>query len=160
MTRTMQKQKTGIVTYAVFIFALVVVMINITSLFFPSLLVSLIDESGFIEDPFEPGPWIIPILAVNIFLLALGILYYTRKLPKFIRKSIDFIFNFELSHNVTIFVVVIVLFFYVGSIMTESMDEEGIQFGDFERVQKIVEAWPNSAGQSQALEILHVKISF
>jgi len=152
----MENLKTSPISYAVFGFALAVVLINLTSLFFPSLLISLLDESGLV-DPFEMGPFIIPILTVNIFLLGLGALYFAKKLPDTIRKSIDFVFNFEVSHNVAIFVVVIIIFFYIGLIITESRIEEGVQFGDFDRVLRIVEAWPDSAGASPAVEVLHVK---
>ena len=153
----MENLKTSPISYAVFGFTLAIVLINLTSLFFPSLLLSLLDESDFIVDPFEMGPFIIPILTVNIFLLGLGALYFAKKLPDTIRKSIDFVFNFEVSHNVAIFVVVIIIFFYIGLIITESRLEEGVQFGDYDRVLRIVEAWPDSSGASAAIEVLHVK---
>jgi len=154
----MENQKTSIISISVFVFALGVILLNLTSLFFPSLLISIVDDTGLLGDPFEPGPMITPILFVSILLLVIGVLYYSKKLPNGIRKTINFIFSFEVSHTVAVFVVVIVMFFYIGSVMTESTLEEEIQFGDFERVNRIVEAWPfETVGSEAHLELLHVK---
>jgi len=152
-----ENQKTSFVSIAVFVFALVVILLSLTSLFFPSLLVSLADDTGLLGDPFEPGPMIMPILFVSIILLIIGILYYSNRLPNVIRRTIHFIFNFEISHTVAVFAVVGLMFFYIGLVMTESVGDEAEQFGDFERVEKVVDAWPYGSTGIPTLEILHVK---
>src|SRR3989304_6929935 len=138
----MQKLGSGIVTYAVFIFALVIILINLISLVFPSLIVTLLDDSGFGGNPFELGTWAIPVIVTNIAVLGFGILYFSKKLPGFIQNSINFIKNYEVSRNVATIVVVGIVFGYIGFAMAEPDIEESTIFGDYERVKLVVEKWP------------------
>jgi len=153
----MQKLGSGIVTYAVFIFALVIILINLVSLVFPSLIVTLLDDSGFGGNPFELGTWAIHVIVTNIAFLIFGILYFSKKLPGFIQNSINFIKNYEVSRNVATIVVVGIVFGYIGFAMAEPDIEESTIFGDYERVKLVVEKWPFVNDVNTGLYNLHVK---
>ena len=153
----MQKLDSGIVTYVVFIFALVIILINLVSLVFPSLIITFLDEFGFGGNPFELGTWAIPVIVTNIAVLIFGIFYFSKKLPSFIQKSINFIKNFEVSRNVATIVVIGIIFGYIGWAMLEPEIDESMVFGDFERVKLVVEKWPFVNDVQTGLFNLHVK---
>jgi len=161
--KRIQKIKTSKVSWVVFVCSFTIVLVNIISVLFPSLIIStFIDESGLETEPFEQGFMFAPILISNFSLLALGILYYKKKLPHKIENSIKFIRNFEVSHSVALLVLVILIFVYVGWTMGDIAVNEERQFGDFKRVKQVVEAWPlfDEEKFNRSLEILHVKNFF
>jgi len=154
----MQKQNPRIISIAVFAVALVVILINLVSLVFPSLIVTFTDDSGFGGEPFELGSWAIPLIVTNIAVLIFGILYITKRLPSFVQNSINFIKNFEISRNVAMIVMVGIVFGYIGFSILELLAEEGKIFGDFERVKVVVENWPfETVVHDELLSNLHVK---
>ena len=153
----MQKQNTGIVSYAVFVFALVIVLINTVSLVFPSLILSLIDGSGLAGESFELGVMFLPILVTNLAVLIFGILYYTKKLPSLVKNGINFICNFEISPSIAAVVFTAIIFSYIGLTMQELSIDETKVYGDLARVKEVVEKWPNGEGVEKSLYILHVK---
>jgi len=153
-----QHQKTDKVTYAVFAFSLVIVLINLTFLIFPSLFATL-DGSGVEANPFEPGAWSLPVISINLFLLGFWILYYKKILPGKIRNSLNFIVNFEVSRNVAIFVMVVIVFGYIGYVIDDIDSNEEELWGDFQRVEKAVQGWPFEEVE-KSLDVLHVKNFF
>jgi len=161
--KRIQKIKTSKVLWIVFVFSFTIILINIISVMFPSLIIStLIDKSGFETEPFEKGPMFTLILISNFSLLALGILYYKKKLPHKIENSIKFIRNFEVSHSVALLVLVLLIFVYIGWAMGDLSISEERQFGDYPRVRDTVENWPlNEEGKGvKGLNYLHVKNFF
>lgn len=151
-----EKQKTSIITYIVFVIALVVVFINLTSLFFPSLFTTLVKGSMMEGDPFERGTWAIPVLVTNLAVLAFGTLYYIKKLPNFFRNSIKFILEFEVSRNVAIIVLVAIVFGYIGLGIEDLSIDEGKTYGDRLRVDRVVEKWPLNEDNAVGLMNRHV----
>ncbi len=153
----MERKKTSILTYLVFAFALGIVLTSLALVMFPSLLISQIAGSETQAQPFATGPWFIPIVVTNLSILILGILYQRKILPMSIRKSFEFIFNFEVSRTVAIFVVVAILFAYIGFSMDELSEFEGDTWGDFLNIKEVVIDWPFNDGTQPTLELLHVK---
>jgi len=153
----MQKQNTGIVSYAVFVFALVIVLVNTVSLVFPSLVVTLVDGSGLVGESFELGVLFLPLLVTNVAVLIFGILYYLKKLPSLVQNGINFIRNFEISRNIATVVFVAIIFSYIGLSLQELSIDESKVYGDLARVKEVVEKWPNGEGVEKMLYILHVK---
>jgi len=151
-----EKKKRSIVSFTVFVIAVVIISINLVALFFPSLIIVVVSGSEIQDDPFESGPWIFPFLAVNIPILVFGILYHTKKLPQFVRNSIKFILNFEISPNVAAIIFVIILFSYIAVSMKEVIFKDELVFGDFKRVEKTIEKWPFNQTSSEALYNRHV----
>jgi len=154
--------KTSKVSYIVFVIALVIVLINLTSLVFPSLIVTSIVGSAINADPWEPGAWAIPLITINLILLVFATLYYKKILPKFIRNSYNFILNFEVSRNVAFLVVLAVMFFYIGFTIPDLYDVEEELWADFIRVKLALDNWPFGDPKEidQTLHFLYVKNFF
>jgi len=106
---------TFFVTWAVFLATLVVALITLTSVIFPALVIRSFGEfeNSIGINPFETGIWAFPFLAVNSFVLVVVLMYKRKLLPSKIKKSINFIFRFEVSQKVAFFVIIILLGFYI-----------------------------------------------
>ena len=146
------------ISVAAFIFAFTVVLINVVSVVFPSLIAVLANYNEIEGNPYELGSWSVPIIATNVFLLCFGILYYKKSLPKIIYDSMKFITTFEVSRNVATVVFVILLFGYIGLAMEDLANDEGDTWGDFRTVEQVAKDWPfNKGAELKSLEVLHVK---
>jgi len=150
--RLLKKEKTSIVSFAIFVIALVIISINLISLFFPSLIIILASGSEIQDNPFEVGPWLVPFIVTNFILLLIGILYYTKKLPEIIRNLIQFIRNFEISANVTAIVFVVILFGYIALTMNELSLNEELIYGDYDRVKAVIDEWPFGKGERDLMD--------
>ncbi len=153
----MNIQKTSKVSYIVFGVSLVIVLASLSSVLFPSLLISTIIDPVSKVDPFVTGALFLPVLISNLIILAFGILYYTKKLPNPIKNSFNFLVNFEVSKNVALFVVVTIIFGYIGTAMIDSVNDESKQLGDFDGVLLAVENWPFGEEGIPSLKVLHAK---
>ena len=145
-------KNTSIVSFTVFVIAVIIISINLVALFFPSLIILLVSGSAIQDDPFEKGPWIFPFLAVNIPILVFGIFYYTKKLPEIIRNSIQFIRDFEISTNVTAIVFAVILFGYIALTMNELSINEELIYGDYDRVKAVIDEWPFGEGERDLMD--------
>lgn len=150
--KLLKKEKTSIVSFAIFLIALVIISINLISLFFPSLIIILASGSEIQDNPFEVGPWLVPFIVTNFILLLIGILYYTKKLPQIIRNSIQFILNFEISANVTAIVFAIILLGYIALTMNELRLDEELIYGDYDRVKVVIDEWPFGEGERSLMD--------
>lgn len=128
----MQRTKSSKVSLLVFLSALVVVFISLTTVLFPSLIIRSTSQfSDIVINPYEIGVWTYPLLIANFILFGIGILYFKNKLPHQITKSIQFIFNFEASKKTAFIVVIIILAIYVIFSAGELASEE--IWGDYIR---------------------------
>ncbi|MGI0010809.1 MAG: hypothetical protein ACREAE_05365 [Nitrosopumilaceae archaeon] len=123
------------ISWLIFLATLVVVLISLTTVLFPSLVIR--SASAFqdtVINPYETGVWTYPLLAANFVLLAIGILYFKNKLPPSITNPIKFIFNFEVSKKTAFIVVIIILAIYVilsaGELATEETWEDYTTIGE------------------------------
>ncbi len=131
-----QKPKTSKVTWLVFLATLVVILISLTTVLFPSLVIRSTSQFKDVAlNPYEIGVWTYPLLVANFILLAIGILYFKNKLPVQITRSIKFIFNFEVSKKTAFIVVVIILAIYVTLSAGELALEE--RWEDYTPVGKV-----------------------
>lgn len=134
------KVKTSKVSWLVFLATLVIVLISLTTVLFPSLLVrSTSSFKDVVINPYETGVWTYPLLAANLILLAIGILYKKNKLPQLITKSIKFVFNFEVSKKTALIVMILFLAVYVSFTATELGQEE--VWEDYKLVKQRVQDW-------------------
>ena len=103
---------------------LVQVLISLIPAFFPVFIQRSLgefdDQIGII--PFETGIWTFPLLTTSSIILVLGVLYKKKLLPNIIKKSIDFIFKFEVSSKVAFFVITILIGFYILFSVSELLD--------------------------------------
>jgi len=103
------------VTWLLYGATFVFTCITLASTAFPALILRMM---GGIEDniginPLEPGFYFAPLIIVNFSLLFLGILHHKKKLPNLLKRSIKFIFNFELSTTATFFIILILIGLYL-----------------------------------------------
>ena len=124
-------QKQSIITRIVFLATLVIVLLNLISAIFPSLIIRLTSTHESTINPLEIGIWAFPILATNLVLLAIAILYWGKSLPPVILKSIKFIINFEISRKIAIIAIIILLGIFIGSNITEIMHSKEESWPDF-----------------------------
>jgi len=109
------EHKTSLVSLIIFLITLAVVIFSLMSVVFPALVmrtISVIDDNQGIN-PFELGIWAYPLLITNFIIFGLMILYFKKKLPTIITKSIKFVFNYEISSKLAFFVIVIIIGTYI-----------------------------------------------
>jgi len=136
-----ESKRKNIVSYVVLAVSLGIVILPVLSLVFPSLIVSLTTEfPDETVDPFEFGVLFLPFLIANLIILGIFILYHTKKLPKLIDQSIKFIFNFEVSKQVSLFVILGLLSLYIGFSLHEFGEPE--QWPDFYSIEDMMIGWP------------------
>ena len=111
---------------AIFVSTLIVVLIALTTVVFPAL---VLRTMGGLEDyigtnPFEVGVWAYPVLITNVIVFGLVVLYWKNKIPQKIKNSLEFIFNFEVSKEITILTIIVILGFYILFTVPELFVEE------------------------------------
>jgi len=132
-----QNQKySGLLSWVIFLATLVVVLITLTTVIFPSLILGSINEIKYPLDInlYETGIFAYPLLITNFILLGIGILYLKNKVPVPILKSIKFILRFEVSSKLAFFVVIILLGTYITFSVGEVFEED--PWPDFNRQMK------------------------
>jgi len=72
------------------------------------------DSPDSSPNKFELGRFAIPIITINLALLAIGIAYRKKKLPEIFVSSIRFIFNFEISKKIAIVAIIILIGIYIS----------------------------------------------
>jgi len=103
------------VTWLLYGTTFVFTFITLVSTAFPALVLRMLGgfEDNVGINPLEPGFYFAPLIIVNLTLLFLGILHHKKKLPNLLKRSIKFIFNFELSSTTTFFIILILIGFYL-----------------------------------------------
>lgn len=137
-------QKRSIVSWLIFLFSLSILLISLVPVFFPALIATIneIQIPGIQSvspNPFELGVWAVSLLITNLLIFALAIFYFKNKLPRTIKKTIDFIFNFEVSKNVTLLILISLLTIYISFSVVELSVQE--KWDDYERLIIQVEDW-------------------
>lgn len=139
-----QKPKTGKISWLVFLATLVIVLISLTTVLFPSLVTRSTSSFNDTEiNPYETGVWTYPLLATNFILLAVGVLYKKNRLPQIITRSIKFVFDFEVSVKTAVIVLIVFLAVYVSFTATELTQEE--IWDDYAAVKKRIQGWTAGA---------------
>jgi len=141
------KKTPNFVGWAVFVFTISIVIISLISVVFPSFVASnntLLKDLAELgipispDDPFEIGVWAMPLIATNLVVFGLAILYFKKRLPH-LKRPIDFVFSFEVSKKVAFFTLVAILAIYVASSAGDLAVKE--TWEDYEGVKKRVESW-------------------
>ncbi len=145
--RTNMKPRTSIISFLVFVATLAVVFISIMSVLFPALIVVSVSphQDSIPINPLEPGVWALHFLTVNITLLILGLLYFKKRLPNLIMRSIKTILDFEVSKKVTFVIMLVLISSYIGFTVPELSEPE--IWGDFEGVKNQVDNWSFNDGK-------------
>jgi len=156
MSNKMQIQKTSLISLAVFIIALIVVVISILSLIFPALLVTITSGSESQINSFEIGAWAAPFFIINLLILGFGVIFYKKIFPKKIENGFKFILNFEVSRKVSLIVIIILFGIYLIFTIPELNQKEIDVWKDWESVEPFIINFPEGEGSSQ-LKSLYVK---
>ena len=126
----------------VFLFALIMVGMNLLSVVFPAL---ILHEFGHIStdryDAFEIGNNATLLIVGNIIIFSLGILYKKNKLPSF-SSSINKIRTFEISKKQSLIAGIIILAVYTGITAPELAIDESVRYADFDVVLHGIETFP------------------
>ena len=137
-----QKPTSNAVSWGVFFATVEIVLISITSVVFPALVVR--SASRIVDNtinPWETGVWAFPLILTNLILLGIGIAYYKKKLPSIIIKSIQFIFNFEVSKKIAFITMAVLLAIYIPLSIGELSQDEGKVWEDYVAVKKSADEW-------------------
>ena len=127
-----------------FLSTLSIVAVSLFAIIFPSFFISNYFPYDADLEPFEPSIWIIPVLSFSLVVIALGFVYYKKKLPDQIYKCIKFVLNFEISKRTTLIILIIILIFYIGFSVNElSINEDG-QWSDYEVLKNALKIWPST----------------
>ncbi len=137
-----------IILSVVFLFSLTVVLISLVSVVFPVLIasnnstISELEELGIdiLEiNPFTIGIWALPLIAANIVIFVITLLYFKKKLPESIKKPIEFVFSFEISKKTAFVAIAILLAFIVIESLGDLTTED--EWTDYPVLKKKIEAW-------------------
>ena len=123
-------KKNHLLSWVIFLPTLIIVLFTFILGMFPGLIIILSDKARFpvLNNAFEPGIWMFPLLISNIVIFATIILYRKNKLPQMITSRFKFILNFEISHRTALVLVGVLLATYAilnaGELYTEEPWED------------------------------------
>jgi len=143
--KTQEKiSKNNILSWAVFVPTVIIVLLSLSSVLFPALLTrSTSPFQGTVAtpefvDPFQPGILAIPLVAINVILLGIGIAYRKKKECKY-RPMISKLTNFEVSKKQAIIgIIILVTIFSALTAGTLSKEETWV---DYQGVKDRVQTW-------------------
>ena len=126
--------------------------LTIISIIFPGLFSSIFGKFSESIVPYEIGILAIPIIISNIILLSFGFLYYKKKLPSSINKSINKIREFEIPKKLTLIILLIIFSIYIGLSIPELSLDESEQWGDYAILEEALEIWPDGESDNIYVE--------
>ncbi len=136
--------KSKILAWAIFLPTVSVVLLSIIPAIFPALLTRAssplqgpISLPEFVN-PLQPGVLAIPIISINLILLAIGIAYYKKKECKY-RPIIHKITNFDLTKKQALVAVAVILGIFVSLTAGTLASEE--TWVDYAGVKERVQSW-------------------
>ena len=156
-------RQSNTISNIVFVSTLTVVIISTISILFPALIVVSVSpyQDRTPINLFEPGIWAFPVIVVNSALLIFGVLYFKKRLPNIVKKSIQNILDFEVSRRMALIIMLIVISYYVGLTIHELFEIE--VWADFWAVKKGAEEWSFNDGEGIGLKfrffLLNLSIS-
>ena len=122
----------NLVTALICIFSIIVVGISLVSVIFPALITANFGIQESESNQFEIGSNTITFLIGNLLLIGFGVLYFKKKLPAIIQKSLENFLNKNISNKVTIILLLVILIPYVILTIPELFLDEAEQTGDYE----------------------------
>jgi len=147
----------SIVSNIVFLLTIIVVGVSLVSVVFPVLIITITSPYENELSPFEPSPRSFLLIISNAILIGIGFLYYNNKLPESASKYFEFISNFELSRNVTIIVISVILFIYVIFTLPELFIDEAEQWPDYRLLEFSLEIWPFEESEKEIFTELNTR---
>jgi len=130
------------VTALICIFSIIVVGISLVSVIFPALITANFGIQDSESNQFEIGSNTITFLIGNLLLIGFGVLYFKKKLPAIIQKSLENFLNKNISNKVTIILLFVILIPYVILTIPELFLDETEQTGDYKIFLAAKEIFP------------------
>jgi hypothetical protein len=132
----------NLVTVLICIFSIIVVGISLVSVIFPALITANFGIQESESNQFEIGSNTITFLIGNLLLIGFGVLYFKKKLPAIIQKSLENFLNKNISNKVTIILLFVILIPYVILTIPELFLDETEQTGDYKIFLAAKEIFP------------------
>ena len=132
----------NLVTALICIFSIIVVGISLVSVIFPALITANFGIQESESNQFEIGSNTITFLIGNLLLIGFGVLYFKKKLPAIIQKSLENFLNKNISNKVTIILLFVILIPYVILTIPELFLDETEQTGDYKIFLAAKEIFP------------------
>ena len=121
----------NLVTALICVFSIIIVGISLVSVIFPALITANFGIQESESNQFEIGSNTITFLIGNLLLIGFGVLYFKKKLPVIIQKSLENFLNKNISNKVTIILLFVILIPYVILTIPELFLDEAEQTGDY-----------------------------
>ena len=138
-----KKESQSILTKIVFLSTFSIILLNLVSIIFPALIISLASVHESILDPFEVGHLAFPLLVSSFTLFGIGLAYYKKKLPPTVSKPIEYFLNFEISRRIAFLAAIVLLSIYIGLTVEELGINEEEQWPDYEVLKEGLKIWPS-----------------
>jgi len=116
--------KNGIISLTVFVITITVSSLTIVTAIFPSFLLRYFGGRAFSNEinPFELGVNGPIIIITNAIFFALLLLHWKKRLPSLIEKPLNSFFNFDLSRNLALLIMIILVGLYITFSVGELFD--------------------------------------
>jgi len=141
LERGLAPQKPRVISWVVFFSALTVVLITLISVVFPAFVNTRF--GGFPNysniNPFEIGIWAWQLLVTNAIVFSFAFLYFKNKLPRFVTRSIRFIFNFEISKRIALISILVILGIFVSFAVQHLSAPD--PWGDYSGIRVLEQKW-------------------
>jgi len=143
----LERVKPSPVSWIVFFFTIIMVIISLIPVVFPVLIttslttVNALEQlgiSGTSVEPFETGPLAAPLFITSGVVFGLAILHFKNKVPQ-LSKAFQFIFDFEVSRKTALITMIVILSIYIIATAGELAEEE--KWEDYVDVKNRVETW-------------------
>ena len=135
-----KREKSHALSWAIFLITMEILLISLITVVYPALIARTVSPVSVSPvEPYEVGAYAMPLILSNLVILGIAILYLKNKLPTYVKKSIEFIINFEISKKIAIISLVAILAIYIFVTVNELSEEEA--FGDYTRVKQRVSTW-------------------
>ena len=135
-----KREKSHALSWAIFLITLEILLISLITVIYPALIARTVSPVSVSPvEPYEVGAYALPLILSNLVVLGIAVLYFRNKLPENVKKSIDFIFHFEISKKIAIVTLVTILAIYILLTVNELSEEEA--FGDYTRVKQRLATW-------------------
>jgi len=143
----LRKIKPSPVSWIVFFFTIVMLIISLIPVVFPVLITTSFTAVNDLEqlgitgapvEPFEMGPLAVPLFITSGIVFGLAILHFKNKVPQ-LSKTFQFVFDFEVSRKTALVTMMVILSIYIIATAGELAEEE--KWEDYIDVKNRVETW-------------------
>lgn len=141
---------------AIFFITFCIVAVTYISVIFPSFFMKFFYDINEDVKLFELGTWALPVLLCNLVLIWIWFGISSKKLPEKIKKLFDKINEFDISKNIALVSIVLILSIYVALSANELVEDES-NWTDFIRIKQILDDYPKSENASLVMKSMVVK---